>query len=244
MRANICKIALAIYFSIVMFVQQVFAYGTIYTNIPNEFLYTNMGYIWYSQSGYQEQELIGYWDGYNRYYKGNSTTMANPTMSGCGPISFAIIASNCRNELITPKETIQYFCDTGLYTGNGSSHNCGIKAAKKYGLNYEQPSNSVHADRTIDQNIEVEWMRKHLEKGHWIQILVKNQPNIKNSIWSYSGGHYVAIHGYKNGKTYIYDSSRKDYLEVPMDLIEVWQNIRHPYSDGCGNGVRHMTAIW
>lgn len=244
MKTNIYRVILAIWFSIVIFVQQVFAHGTIYTNIPNEFAYTNMGYIWYSQSGYQEQNLIGYWEGYNRYYKGNSTTMASPTMSGCGPISFAIIASNCRNELITPKETIQYFCDTGLYTGNGSSHNCGIKAASKYGLNYEQPSNATHQDRRLDQDIEVQWMKSHLEKGHWIQILVKNRPNIKNSIWSYSGGHFVAIHGYKDGKTYIYDSSRKDYLEVPMDLVEVWQNIRHPYADGCGDGIRHMTAIW
>lgn len=241
---SIYKTVCASVLSAIMFSNQVFAYGTVYTNIPNEHLYTPMGYIWYSQSGYQEQQSIGYWDGYNRYYKGDSTVMSSPTMSGCGPISFAIIASNCRNELITPEETIQYFCDTGLYTGNGSSHNCGIKAAKKYGLNYEQPSNQVHENRLLDQDVEVEWMRKHLEQGHWIQILVKKRPNVKNSIWSYSGGHYVAIHGYNNGKTYIYDSSRKDYLEVPMDLVEVWQNIRHPFADGCGNGIRHMTAIW
>lgn len=215
-----------------------------YTSIPNLYVYTDMGYIWYKQSNYNDEDSVGYWDGYADSYSGKSSTMNSPTNSGCGAISFAIIASNCKCDMISPQEVIQYYCDTGLYTGNGSTHNCGIKAAKYYGLQYEQPSNHTHQDRTLDQAVEVEWMRKHLEAGHWIQLLVKNKANIKNSIWRFEGGHFVAIHGYKDGKTYIYDSSRKDYLEVPMDLVEVWQNVRHPYADGCGDDIRHMTAIW
>ena len=75
------------------------------------------------------------------------------------------------------------------------------------------------------------------------QILVKGSPNIKKSIWSYNGGHFVAIHGYQDGKTFIYDSSREDILEKAYDLEEVWMNIRNPLSDGCGSK-NHMTAIW
>lgn len=243
-KIGIAKLILVMIVAAMLPASQVLAHTGVFTSIPNEFNYTEQGYIWYNQSGYQEKDSLGYWNGYNKYYKGNSTMMASPTFSGCGPISFAIIASNCRNQLITPAETIQYYCDTGMYTGNGSSHNSAINSAKKYNLNYEQPKNDTHQDRTIDQDIEVNWMKEHLERGHWIQILVKNKPNVKNSIWGYSGGHYVAIHGYSDGMVYVYDSSRKDYLEKPMPLIEVWQNIRHPYSDGCGNGVRHMTAIW
>lgn len=213
-----------------------------YTNIPNEFIYTNLGYIWYSQSGSQDLNTIGFWNGFNSTYIGGKSTMNNPTYSGCGPISFAIIASNRLNELITPSDTIQYYCDNGLYTGNGALHNSAIKAAKHYGLSTDVPENQVHGNRNLDQDVEVNWMKNHLEQGHWIQILVKNKPNIKNSIWSYSGGHFVAIHGYIDGNTYIYDSSRKDYLEIPMDLVEVWQNVRHPNADNCG--LHHMIAIW
>lgn len=214
-----------------------------YTSLPVDWKFTEQGFVWYKQSDYQSEDSMGYWKGFSGVYRGRATSMPRPTNSGCGPISMAIIVTNCKQEMITPAETIQYYCDTGLYTGNGTSHNSGIQAAKHYGLSYEIPNTVVHSDRTLDMATEVAWMRKHLEQGHWIQILVKGTPNIKNSIWPHAGGHYVAIHGYQDGNTFVYDSSREYMLEEEYNLEEVWKNIRHPLVDGCGSK-NHMTAIW
>ena len=214
-----------------------------YTNIPLDMCYTENGFIWYKQSSYIQDGAIGFWEGNASSYRGSVVNMPNPTGSGCGPISFAIIASNVRQELITPKQTIQYYCDTGLYTGNGSSHSCGVKSAQHWGLSYDLPSNVIHSDRTLDRDVEVAWMVDHLKKGHWIQILVKGTPNVRNTIWPNNGGHFVAIHGYKDGKTYVYDSSREERLEELFDIVEVWENIRSPHADNCAYRY-HMTAIW
>ena len=214
-----------------------------FTDLPTDAIYTEQGFIWYRQSDYQSEGQIGYWEGFLTAYHGRVTNMYRPTYSGCGPISMACILTNVRQELITPADTIQYYCDTGLYTGNGSSHRSSKAAAEHWEVSYELPSNSVHSDRSQDMQIEVSWMRYHLERGHWIQILVKGSPNIKNSIWPYNGGHYVAIHGYQDGNTFIYDSCREDMLDIPYSLEEVWMNIRNPIVDGCGN-YNHMCAIW
>lgn len=213
-----------------------------YTSLPVDVIFTEQGFIWYKQSDYQTPDKIGYWEGFSKSYYG-IVNMPHPTSSGCGPISMACILTNVKQELITPAQTIQYYCDTGLYTGAGSSHVSGYKAAKYFGVNYELPNMTVHSNRREDMENEVEWMRKHLESGHWIQILVKGIPNIKNSIWTPNGGHYVAIHGYQDGNTFVYDSALEYMLEKPYDLEEVWMNIRHPLSDGCGK-TNHMTAIW
>lgn len=221
-----------------------FASGDDYTNIPLDTCYTEQGFIWYKQSSYIKSGELGYWDGNNSYYHGKVTDMPNPTNSACGAISFAIIATNVRQELITPRETIQYFCDTGLYTGNGSSHSCGVKASQHWELSYDTPNNIINVDRSLDKDIELQWMVNHLRKGHWIQILVKGMPNIRNSIWSYNGGHYVAIHGYNNGNTFVYDSCyQKESIEKEYSLEEVWENIRSPHADNCKYKY-HMTAIW
>lgn len=214
-----------------------------YGSLPVDSKYTEQGFIWYRQSDYQEPGKIGYWEGFLKSYYGKAVNMPHPTSSGCGPISMACIVTNVKQDLITPADTIQWYCDTGYYTGAGSSHSSGRKAAEHYGLSYETPNTPVHGDRMLDMEREVAWMRYHLERGHWIQILVKGSPNIKNSIWPYNGGHFVAIHGYLDGNTFIYDSSREDLLEKPMSLEEVWMNIRNPLVDGCG-ATNHMTAIW
>lgn len=214
-----------------------------YGTLPVDSKFTEQGFIWYKQSDYQTKGSSGYWEGFLKSYHGKVVNMPHPTSSACGPISMACIVTNVKQDLITPANTIQWYCDTGAYTGNGSSHSSGRKAAEHYGLNWETPNTSIHSDRSLDMEIEVAWMRSHLERGHWIQILVKGSPNIKNSIWSYNGGHFVAIHGYQDGKTFIYDSSREDILEKAYDLEEVWMNIRNPLSDGCGSK-NHMTAIW
>lgn len=231
------------YLLLISSVSTVYAGDDMYTNIPLDISYTEQGFIWYKQSSYIEEGAMGYWDGNTSSYHGDVTNMPVPANSGCGPISFAIIATNVRQELITPKQTIQYYCDTGLYTGAGSSHSCGVKSAQHWDLSYDVPTNTIHSDRSLDRDIEVAWMTEHLRKGHWIQILVKGMPNVRNSIWPNNGGHFVAIHGYNNGKTYVYDSSGADKVEVEFDLVEVWENIRSPHADNCAYRY-HMTAIW
>jgi len=152
------------------------------TTLPTDWTYTDQGIVWYKQSSYNAPGTLGYWDGYGKSYYGRVVNMYSSTMSGCGPISFAIIATNVKQEMVTPKEVIQYYCDTGLYTGNGSTHDSGRKAAIHYGLSYDELNTFTSFDRRLDREREVAWMREHLEKGHWIQILVKNQPNVRNSI--------------------------------------------------------------
>lgn len=34
-----------------------------YTSIPNLYVYTDMGYIWYKQSNYNDEDSVGYCDG-------------------------------------------------------------------------------------------------------------------------------------------------------------------------------------
>lgn len=238
------KVLVTTLLSLLFVVNEAYAADTCdYGTLPVDSNFTEQGFIWYKQSDYQNPGDIGYWEGYLRSYHGRSTNMPHPTGSGCGPISMACIVTNLKQDLITPATTIQYYCDTGLYTGNGSSHDSGRKAAAYFGLNWEVPGTAVHSNRMVDMEAEVAWMRKHLERGHWIQILVKGTPNVKNSIWPYNGGHFVAIHGYQDGSTFIYDSNRLEQLETPMSLEEVWMNIRNPLVDGCGSN-NHMTAIW
>lgn len=139
--------------------------------------------------------------------------------SGCGPTSFAVIASNLLHKSITPDETTKIAGDKGMHVQidgewKGSSHQITKVLGDEYGLKVEAISGDV---KTINS---------YLEKGAMIHTSgAGSKPFTQN-------GHYIAIVAkLSNGKWLVADSSRngpkaeyepEDVIKAGMDTGNVW----------------------
>lgn len=111
--------------------------------------------------------------------------------AGCGPTAAAIIFASLKNDKrITPETMGNFFIKKGLRASNGTTHNCMVVSAKKYGLKSEFFSPSAKK------------LAEHLRKGH---IVSSVQGRNKNELYS-GKGHFIVINGIReqNGKIQVY----------------------------------------
>ena len=122
---------------------------------------------------------------------------SNICTSGCGPTSFASLATMLLGQQILPNETSKVAGDAGMYIrGAGSSHQVTKFLANHYGLQYEKlptPANSSQA---------IEMINKYLDEGWTLHISGRGTAPFS------AGGHYIAIRGKTNdGKWLLFNSS-------------------------------------
>lgn len=138
---------------------------------------------------------------------GSSTVCAG----GCGPASFAMMATEMLGREILPDETAKIAGDGGMYVpGAGSSWDITRYLADYYGFQYEDinVSSTQEAESTITQYLKDGWMIHTSGAG---------------SVPFTSGGHYIGIRGItSDGKWLIADSGHsKDYSEQEWDPSSV-----------------------
>ncbi|MBO7720639.1 C39 family peptidase [Candidatus Saccharibacteria bacterium] len=149
------------------------------------------GYIFYSQCDPSWKNL---------YYGLNGVKGPDGNAickSGCGPTSFAVIATNLLHRSITPGETADIAGKAGMHTkdknGNytGSSHSITSVLGKHYGLNVVKISKSIDA------------INSYLSKGYMIHTSGSGAAPFT------SGGHYIAIVArLSDGRWLVGDSSK------------------------------------
>lgn len=117
--------------------------------------------------------------------------------AGCGPSSFAMMATKLLNTKITPKETSDYAGKKGMHiSGSGSSWEITKTLANQYGLQYEDLTWSG----TMDQKIAL--INQKLNDGWMIHTSGSGSSPFT------SGGHYIGIRGITpSGKWLIADSN-------------------------------------
>lgn len=184
----------------------------------------------------------GAWEGSGDRYVGTTgRVMERVASSGCGPTSMAIIVYDQIDKNITPKDTVQYYCDSKLYTGNGSQWWSGVDAATHYGLKSEvEPFNNQNGHK----NEEVAWLKSHLEKGHWIYALVKDgDPDGSKpvhigtpSVWI-GTGHFITFFGYdpSTDSSVCFDCGSQPLNRKWYTLETIWNETRVAYG---------MVAVW
>lgn len=135
--------------------------------------------------------------------------------SGCGPTSFAVIATNLLHQSITPAETADIAGIGGMHVqGVGSSHQITRFLGDHYNLNV------VQIEGTIEK------INEYLDKGYMIHT------SGKGSMPFTRGGHYIAIVSHlENGNWLVADSSSRgpsgeytpnDVISAGMQKGNVW----------------------
>ena len=126
-------------------------------------------------------------------------------ISGCGPCSLASIVYN-RDTNITPKKTATWLYDQGYFSSSGTTRAGITDAIRHYGFNsiYYKPEHKGGSiwNEAMDQikNATGDW---------WAIFLVVGTKNGgKDNFWT-SGGHFIAITDYKDGKLYVRDSGAR-----------------------------------
>ena len=139
--------------------------------------------------------------------------------SGCGPTSFAMIATVLLKQEISPIETAKYAGDQGMYKeGSGSLHKITRVLAEHYNLQYKKVPTPANASQAI------EIINKYLDDGWMLHISGKGKKPFS------VGGHYIAIHSRNSdGKWVIFNSSSKEDLKhlewEPSDLVSAGLNL-------------------
>lgn len=123
-----------------------------------------------------------------------SSTICN---AGCGPTSFASLATMLLGQQILPTETAKVAGDAGMYVrGVGSSHLVTQTLASHYGLQYEKIPTPANASQAI------EIMNKYLDEGWTLHISGKGTAPFS------ANGHYIAVRGKSSdGKWLLFNSA-------------------------------------
>lgn len=134
--------------------------------------------------------------------KVNGISMA---ASGCGPSSLASIIYN-KDASMTPVKVARWLYNKGYFYTSGTTR-AGITAA----LNYFGFDSVYYKPEHTGGAIWQEAMAKmKAAKGDWwaIFLVVGTANGGKDNLWT-SGGHFLAITDYSNGKLYVRDSGSK-----------------------------------
>lgn len=127
--------------------------------------------------------------------------------SGCGPCSIAAIVANLVKD-ITPKKVAEWLYSSGDFFSSGTTR-AGVTAAfEHYGFDVVGYYKPEHSGGTIWKNAMAKM--KSLKGDWWAVFLTVGKVNgAKDNFWT-SGGHYLAITDYKDGKLYVRDSGARN----------------------------------
>lgn len=136
-----------------------------------------------------------HWDKNGATKNGSGSTIA---YSGCGPSSFAMLATALLQRKITPKETADIAGKAGMHESSGSSWDITKVLADHYGLDYKDigTSSKQAAITAINKALKDGWMI-HTSGAHGLAPFSSN-------------GHYIGIYGIDDqGRWLVADSSNR-----------------------------------
>lgn len=141
--------------------------------------------------------------------------------SGCGPSSFAMLATLLSGTTITPEETTKIAGDAGMHIkGKGSSHDITRVLSEHYGFDYEDLNQ-------YSKSQQIDIISQKLREGWVIHLSGKGQNPFSN------GGHFIGIRGItSDGKWLLVDSSgsrgeanmKKEW--EPSEVISYSHNVK------------------
>lgn len=125
--------------------------------------------------------------------------------SGCGPCSTASIIYN-KDMNINPRKTAEWLYDHGHFYSSGTTRS-GISALlNAYGFDVDYYTPEHTGGSSWENAIE---KLKNAKEELWAIFLVVGKSNGgKDDLWT-SGGHFLAITDYSNGKVYVRDSGAR-----------------------------------
>lgn len=125
--------------------------------------------------------------------------------SGCGPCSLASIVYNSDTS-INPSKTATWLYNKGVFSGYGTTRAGMTSGIQHYGYEctYYTPEHAGGSTWTTALN------RMKKATGDWwaIFLVVGTKNGGKDNLWT-SGGHFLAITDYKDGKLYVRDSGAR-----------------------------------
>ena len=165
------------------------------------------------------------------FCKTRTRTGKTIAMAGCGITSCAMAITALRGKLTLPTKfnSAKYG-----FNGKGSNWNVGLLTAKKYKLKAKV--------RSLSKN----QAKQQILKGRFILVWVTNSiygggGNTSGGDVGHGGGHFVLIHGYKNGKFAVADPNNLSQTYVWSKKLQTWEN----FADHLGNGKnKSFTVIW
>lgn len=125
--------------------------------------------------------------------------------SGCGPCALASIAYN-NDTSINPTKTATWLYNKGVFSSAGTTRAGMTSGINNYGFecDYYKPEHT--GGNTWKAALE---KMKNLTGDWWAIFLVVGKANGgKDNLWT-SGGHFLAVTDYKDGKLYVRDSGAK-----------------------------------
>ncbi len=125
--------------------------------------------------------------------------------SGCGPCSLASIVYNSDTS-ITPAKTATWLHNAGVFSSAGTTRAGMTSGIQHYGFTctYYKPE---HTGGSV-WNTAMNQIKS--ATGDWwaIFLVVGTKNGGKDNLWT-SGGHFIAITDYKDGKLYVRDSGSR-----------------------------------
>ncbi|WP_434769094.1 C39 family peptidase [Streptococcus dysgalactiae] len=152
--------------------------------------------------------------------------------TGCVPASLAMAFSELVGRHISPLEVADYLYQIGEFNNgrfDGTSSIGAMKAAEHFGL---VPT----VLKTLDQ------VQTALQDGHYVINSIQHHEKFAPLSWGWSASHDVALRGYQDGNTYVYDPYNRNNIGY-HNLADLWNHQSHNPEDVDGVGVPFISLM-
>lgn len=152
--------------------------------------------------------------------------------TGCVPVSLAMAFSELLGRQITPLEVADYLYQIGEFNNDrfdGTSSVGAMRAAEHFGL---VPT----VLKSLDQ------VQTALQDGHYVISSVQHHEKFAPLYWGWSTSHDMALRGYQNGDTYVYDPYNRNNIGY-HNLADLWNHQSHNPEDVDGVGVPFISLM-
>ncbi|HEK9108330.1 TPA: peptidase C39, partial [Streptococcus equi subsp. zooepidemicus] len=133
---------------------------------------------------------------------------------------------------ISPLEVADYLYQIGEFNNgrfDGTSSIGAMKAAEHFGL---VPT----VLKTLDQ------VQTALQDGHYVINSIQHHEKFAPLSWGWSASHDVALRGYQDGNTYVYDPYNRNNIGY-HNLADLWNHQSHNPEDVDGVGVPFISLM-
>ncbi|MGJ0023222.1 C39 family peptidase [Streptococcus dysgalactiae] len=152
--------------------------------------------------------------------------------TGCVPASLAMAFSELVGRHISPLEVADYLYQIGEFNNgrfDGTSSIGAMKAAEHFGL---VPT----VLKTLDQ------VQTALQDGYYVINSIQHHEKFAPLSWGWSASHDVALRGYQDGNTYVYDPYNRNNIGY-HNLADLWNHQSHNPEDVDGVGVPFISLM-
>ena len=152
--------------------------------------------------------------------------------TGCVPASLAMAFSELVGRHISPLEVADYLYQIGEFNNgrfDGTSSVGIVKAAEHFGL---VPT----VLKTLDH------VQTALQDGHYVINSIQHHEKFAPLSWGWSASHDMALRGYQDGNTYVYDPYNRNNIGY-HNLADLWKHQSHNPEDVDGVGVPFISLM-